>query len=148
MHVNSASEPVPEVHALYTNNAQKVPSRVCAKEGAPLAQRMSLQDAQRVQSYVRELITKSLVPFLERSVQHLGEHISSQRLGLTGRLLGASRKWLLPRGSTGSSTSRLNHDIYPANSIVSQTRRLGDLAIHVRDYRLASTMYDLSLIHI
>jgi trafficking protein particle complex subunit 8 len=142
VHVNSASEPVPEVHALYTNNAQKLPSRVCAKEGAPLAQRMSLQDAQRVQSYVRELITKSLVPFLERSVQHLGEHISSQRLGLTGRLLGASRKWLLPRGSTGSSTSRLNHDIYPANSIVSQTRRLGDLAIHVRDYRLASTMYD------
>lgn len=142
VHVNSASEPVPEVHALYTNHAQRVPPRICAKEGASLAQHISLQDAQRLQSYTRELITKSLVPFLERSVQQLGEHISSQRRGLTGRLLGAGRKWLLPRGSTGSSTSKLDHGIYPATSVVSQTRRLGDLAMHVRDYRLASTMYD------
>lgn len=142
VHINSASEPVPEAHALYTNNTQRVPPRVCAKEGASLAQHISLQDAQRLQSYVREFVTKSLVPFLERSVQQLGEHISSQRRGLTGRLLGAGRKWFLPRGSTGSSTFKFDHDVYPATSIVSQTRRLGDLAMHVRDYRLATTMYD------
>jgi hypothetical protein len=41
---------------------------------------------------VKELVTQSLVPFMERNIQHWNEQVASARRGITGRLFGASRR--------------------------------------------------------
>ena len=164
VHVNSAQEPDPLVHAIYTSKMHASMSRmhaddqrsspmtssaakaaddsttIAASQEAVKGARLSMLDVQRIQAYVREMITKSLVPYLERTVQQLGEHIASQRRGLTGRLLGAGRKWFSSRPSSDQVLS--DHGIYPTTSLPFQTRRLADMAMHIRDYRLAAQMYE------
>ena len=100
VHVNSAQEPDPLVHAIYTSKMHASMSRmhaddqrsspmtssaakaaddsttIAASQEAVKGARLSMLDVQRIQAYVREMITKSLVPYLERTVQQLGEHLS------------------------------------------------------------------------
>lgn len=101
---------------------------------------LSTEDIARLRTFVRELVTKSLVPYLERNEQRLNEQVVSLRRGLANRLLGAGRKLFTARPpSPGYDAER---DEYPPASVTAQTRRLADLAFHVRDYRLAAQMYD------
>ena len=141
--INSANGPDEDAAAFFAaafdvtdpRNAPETPS-------IPRGAALSMDDIQRLRAYVREFIIKSLVPFLESTVHHLGEQVAAQRKGLTGRLLGAGRKFFA--GRTGTSTQGIDatQGIYPANSTTAQTRRLADLAMHVRDYRLAVQMYE------
>lgn len=106
---------------------------------------LNKDDVARIHAFLREFVVRSLVPYMERSVQQLNEQVGSSRRGLTGRLLGAGRKWFGTRApadqapATGYDRERRT---YPATTLAAQTRRLADLAFHVQDYRLAAEMYD------
>lgn len=106
------------------------------------------EDVKRIKGFIRELTAQSIVPFMERYVQHMGEHLANSRKGLTNRLFGASRKLF---GSSSTPSTGLAtaggydpaQEFYPYSSIESQTRRLADFAFTIRDYKLAASMYDL-----
>ena len=93
---------------------------------------VSAEDMGRLRAFVRELVTKSLVPYLERSVQQLNEQVAAARRGLTGRLIGASRRLF---GAAPEDRQTVPLD--------TQMTRLADMAFFIRDYRLAASMYDL-----
>ncbi len=114
------------------------------------------EDVKRIKGFIRELTAQSIVPFMERYVQHMGDHLASSRKGLTNRLFGASRKLFGggisgDKASSGGGSSGLataggydpQHEFYPYSSIEAQTRRLADFAFTIRDYKLAASMYDL-----
>ncbi|WFD41952.1 hypothetical protein MPSI1_000590 [Malassezia psittaci] len=107
---------------------------------------LSSTDRANIELFLREFVVKSLVPFLEKNLQHLNEQTGTARRGLTGRLLGAGRKWFSnkpqPEQVSSSGYDRQRNS-YPAQSLVTQTRRLADLAFHLRDYRLAAEMYEI-----
>lgn len=141
--IHSASDVSEDAMAFFAAARDVTDSRgSSASLSVPLGANLSMDDVQRLRVYVRELITKSLVPFLESTVQHLSEQVAAQRKGLTGRLLGASRKFFTGRSATASSGTHTPQDLYPATSTAAQTRRLADWAMHIRDYRLAMQMYE------
>ncbi|WFD23170.1 hypothetical protein MEQU1_001858 [Malassezia equina] len=141
--INSATGSQNDATAFFTEAQDMTDLRNAQLSSSiPWGAALSMEDVQRLRAYVRELITKSLVPFLESTVQHLGEHVAAQRKGLTGRLLGASRK--LFTGRTGAATPGVDtsQGVYTNASTTAQTRRVADLAMHIRDYRLAVQMYE------
>lgn len=141
--INSAAGSQNDVTAFFAEAQDMTDFRNAQlSSSTPWGAALSMEDVQRLRAYVRELITKSLVPFLESTVQHLGEHVAAQRKGLTGRLLGASRK--LFTGRTGAATPGVDtsQGVYTNTSTTAQTRRVADLAMHIRDYRLAVQMYE------
>ncbi len=127
---------------------------------ANLAAVLDEEDVKRIKGFIRELTAQSIVPFMERYVQHMGEHLANSRRGLTNRLFGASRKLFggvsvggsSDKSGSGSSTPGglatsggydAQNEWYPYTSIEAQTRRLADFAFTIRDYKLAASMYDL-----
>ncbi|KAI8335602.1 ER-golgi trafficking TRAPP I complex 85 kDa subunit-domain-containing protein [Blakeslea trispora] len=117
---------------------------------------MSQDDVDGVQSMMREFVVQSLVPFMERNIQHWNEQVASARRGLTGRLFGASRRLfgtsvrsptpqsiqtILAQGPnvpTGMNTIT----IFPYSAPEAQMRKLADYAFMLRDYKFAHTIYD------
>ncbi|WFD30377.1 hypothetical protein MSPP1_001396 [Malassezia sp. CBS 17886] len=149
--VNSASaartDAAPSIAAAWAApDARNARRGARADDGAtPAGARLSDDDIARLRAYVRELVVKSLVPYLERNVQQLNEHVAALRGGLTGRLLGAGRK-LFHTGRPANAPASgydAQRQAYPSGSPVAETQRLADLAFHTRDYRLAAHMYEL-----
>jgi trafficking protein particle complex subunit 8 len=56
------------------------------------SQIFSEADIVSLKSLVRQMVTQSLIPFMERSIQQWNEQVAAARRGLTGRFLGASRR--------------------------------------------------------
>lgn len=124
------------------------PDSDAALEG--VAKYLDEEDIKRIKNFIRELTAQSIVPFMERYVQHMGEYLANSRKGLTNRLFGASRKFFSSSSATdktaGLATSGgydAQLEFYPYSSIEAQTRRLADFAFTIRDYKLAAAMYDL-----
>lgn len=104
-------------------------------------------DVRRIKAFVRDFAAQSLIPFMERCVSLWNEQLAASRRGLTGRLLGAGRKFFggSSRNTTQSQStaSFATLGYYPHTAIEAQTRRLADFAFMTRDYKLATSMYDL-----
>lgn len=103
-------------------------------------------DVRRIKTFVRDFAAQSLIPFLERCVHLWNEQLAASRKGLTGRLLGAGRKFFASssRSSQGQPpTSFAALGYYPHTTLEQQTRRLADFAFMTRDYKLAAAMYDI-----
>lgn len=117
---------------------------------------MSPEDVDNVKSMVREFVVQSMVPFMERNIQHWNEQVASARRGLTGRLFGASRRLF---GSTNRSATPQSVQtiavqgpnvpigsstltIYPYAAPEAQMRKLADYAFMLHDYKFAHTIYD------
>ncbi|KAL4400804.1 hypothetical protein ACI68E_002124 [Malassezia pachydermatis] len=143
--INSGTQPDASV---VSSLSAALEARGVPYTSSSLGAQLSTEDLQQIQAYVREMITKSLVPFLERSVHQVQEQVAAQRRGLTGRLLGASRKFFAARptsastSTTASTEAEATHGLYVPSSLAAQTRRLADLAVFLRDYRLAGNMYE------
>ncbi|PWY99675.1 hypothetical protein BCV70DRAFT_200600 [Testicularia cyperi] len=136
------------------NPASPVPGRGGSGQTAQIGAFIDAEDVKRIKGFVRELTAQSIVPFMERYVQHMSEHLANSRKGLTNRLFGASKKLFGGVGgaqtkSSGSGTLSISggyntqYDFYVYSSIEAQTRRLADFAFTIRDYRLAASMYDM-----
>ncbi|PHH77908.1 hypothetical protein CDD80_7590 [Ophiocordyceps camponoti-rufipedis] len=108
-------------------------------------------DATALRMFVREMVTQSIVPTMERHISIWNDQVASRRRGITGRLMTFSRKWTgIGVGSRstsgGTGMAKDNYDtsgFYPADSPEAIMRRLADYAFMLRDWKLAYSTYDL-----
>lgn len=111
-------------------------------------------DATSINTFIREMVTQSVVPSMERCVATWNDQVASRRRGLTGRFMTLSKKWSVfgsssPRtsGLGGGSGTGSNYDSmtgsYPPDAPEAIMRKLADYAFMLRDYKLAHGVYDL-----
>ncbi|KAL1917610.1 uncharacterized protein VTP21DRAFT_4003 [Calcarisporiella thermophila] len=168
---NSISSPRASISTLNLTNvldeidetSQALPEEKQAeREFREHGQYISQEDFEGVKAMIREMVVQSIIPFMERNIQHWNDQIASSRRGFTGRLFGASRRlfgsgskspvpfqqsFQSSFGSTPSSPSLSaqdsnNNQIYPHSSPEAQLRKLADFAFMLRDYRLAHSVYE------
>jgi hypothetical protein len=107
-------------------------------------------DATAIRTFVREMVTMSIIPQMERNVSIWNDQVASRRRGITGRFMNLSRKWAFggsSRNSTGgTSNSRDNYNaagFYGSEAPEAIMRKLADYAFMLRDWKLAHSTYDL-----
>jgi trafficking protein particle complex subunit 8 len=114
-------------------------------------------DATALKTFVRELVTQSIVPGMERLCAQWNEQVVSRRKGISGRFMSLTKRWT-PFGGTGRNasspvpglaggTSSSNYDslqgFYRPDAPEALMRKLADYAFMLRDFKLASSTYDL-----
>ncbi|RFU26600.1 hypothetical protein B7463_g9730, partial [Scytalidium lignicola] len=111
-------------------------------------------DITAIKTFIREMVTQSVVPSMERSVALWNDQVASKRRGISGRIMNMSKKWPFGVGRSSSSagygsTSGSNsnydgvHGFYRPDSPEAIMRKLADYAFMLRDYKLAQSIYDL-----
>ncbi|CCF37619.1 TRAPP complex protein TRS85 [Colletotrichum higginsianum] len=108
-------------------------------------------DATAIRTFVREMVTQSIIPTMERHVSLWNDQVASRRRGITGRFMNLSRKWggfgSSSRNSVvGGSSSSSAYDtlgFYRADASEAIMRKLADFAFMLRDWKLAHSTYDL-----
>ncbi len=109
-------------------------------------------DATAIRTFIREMVTQSIVPTMERSVSLWNDQVASKRKGISGKFMtfskrftgfgGGSRTPSLSGGGGGGS----NYDVkgfYGADSPEAIMRKLADYAFMLRDWKLAMQIYDI-----
>ncbi|KAH8808775.1 ER-golgi trafficking TRAPP I complex 85 kDa subunit-domain-containing protein [Xylogone sp. PMI_703] len=110
-------------------------------------------DITAIKTFIREMVTQSVVPSMERCVALWNDQVASKRRGISGRLMTMSKKWPFGSGRSstgagyGASGSNSNYDsfhgFYRPDSPEAIMRKLADYAFMLRDYKLAQSIYDL-----
>ena len=108
-------------------------------------------DAAVIRTFVREMVTQSVIPFMEGRVTTWNDQVASKRRGLGGRFMNLSKRFTgfgSTRGSkTTSSTSNssfvLENGFYEVTSNEAIMHRLADYAFMLRDWKLANSTNDL-----
>jgi hypothetical protein len=107
-------------------------------------------DATAIRTFVREMVTQSVIPTMERNISVWNDQVASRRRGISGRFMSLSKRWAFGssgRSSTsGTSSSSSNYDalgFYRADSPEAIMRRLADFAFMLRDWKLAMSTYEL-----
>ena len=115
-------------------------------------------DAAAIRIFVRELVSQSIVPYMEQRISLWNEQIASRRRGISGRFMSLSKRWGGIGGlgsSRNSSASNLsttssssgNYDSmqghYRWDTPEALLRQLSDFATMLRDYKLAASTYEL-----
>lgn len=112
-------------------------------------------DVTALKSFVRELVAQSVVPHMENRVALWNDQVASRRRGISGRFMSISKKWSgfasssrndSSHGGGGSGASG-NYDslqgIYCYDTPEAILRKLADYAFLLRDYKLATTTYEM-----
>lgn len=111
-------------------------------------------DAAALKSFIRELVTQSIIPFMESRVVTWNDQVASKRRGIGGKLMSLSKRWTVFGSSKGSnsttaggtSSPNSNFDsargFYPPESPEAIMRQLADYAFMLRDFKLAFSTYD------
>lgn len=110
-------------------------------------------DCAAIKSLLREMVTQSIVPFMESRVMTWNDQVASRRRGISGRFMSLSKRWTgfgtaksTTPGAGVSNSSGSNYDyqqgFYPPETPESTMRQLGDYAFMLRDYKLAYGTYD------
>ncbi|CCG82666.1 Putative uncharacterized protein [Taphrina deformans PYCC 5710] len=98
-------------------------------------------------SLVREMVTQSIVPYMERCIHIWNEQVAAPRRGLAGRFFKAGRSlWGSSRSATpvhGNGNYDPTTSSYPPNSPEAQLRKLADFAFMLRDWKTANSVYDM-----
>ncbi|KAG9234057.1 ER-golgi trafficking TRAPP I complex 85 kDa subunit-domain-containing protein [Amylocarpus encephaloides] len=110
-------------------------------------------DMTAIRTFIREMVTQSVIPSMERCVSTWNDQVASRRRGIGGRFISLSKKWTGfgsgTRGSSGSgnSGSSSNYDslqgFYRPDAPEAIMRKLADYAFMLRDWKLAQSTYDL-----
>lgn len=112
-------------------------------------------DEASVKNFVRELVTQSVIPIMERTCATWNDQVASRRRGIGGRFMSMSKKWspfgTSSRTSTSSPGSTVssgsNYDslqgFYRPDAPEAILRKLADYAFMLRDFKLAQSTYDL-----
>lgn len=107
-----------------------------------------------INSFIREMVVQSVIPFMENRVVTWNDQVASRRRGISGRFMSLSKRFA-GFGSTKSSTSspgsnvasgsnfNVQEGFYPPGSPEATMRQLADFAFMLRDWKLAYTTYDL-----
>ncbi|KAI9649858.1 hypothetical protein NHQ30_002440 [Ciborinia camelliae] len=111
-------------------------------------------DTTAIKTFIREMVTQSVVPSMERCVATWNDQVASRRRGISGRFMSLSKtlKWSA-FGSSSRSTSTTaigsgsNYDalqgFYRPDSPEALMRKLADYSFMLRDWKLAQQIYDL-----
>ncbi|KAJ5159642.1 uncharacterized protein N7482_006646 [Penicillium canariense] len=110
-------------------------------------------DVSAIQSFIRELIVQSVIPFMENRVAVWNDQVASRRRGISGRFMTISRRWA---GFGSSSKSGIggpgggnsgNYDteqhFYLPDTPEAILRKMADFAFMLRDWKLASSTYEM-----
>ena len=112
-------------------------------------------DVDAITMFVREMITQSIVPFMEGRVTKWNDQVVSRRRGISGRFMSLSKRWTGFGSSRGSSPSPVGlnntknsnfnytEGYYLPDSSEATMQRLADYAFMLRDWKLSSSVYDL-----
>lgn len=107
-------------------------------------------DATAIRTFIREMVTSSIVPTMERNVSVWNDQVASRRRGLSGRFMSLSKRWAFGGGSRTSSSSGGNGSsnfeslgFYRPDTPEAIMRKLADYAFMLRDWKLAMSTYDL-----
>lgn len=109
-------------------------------------------DATALRAFIREMVTQSIVPSMERCISTWNDQVASRRRGISGRFMNLSKKWTgfgartsSPAGSAAGSTSNYDSStaFYRPDTPEALMRKLADFAFMLRDWKLAQSTYDL-----
>jgi trafficking protein particle complex subunit 8 len=105
-------------------------------------------DITMIKTFVREMVTQSIIPFMEGRITAWNEHVASRRRGISGRFMSLSKRWTgfgANRGSKSSPSTNFNTTLgaYLPDSSEATIHRLADYAFMLNDWKLASSTYDL-----
>jgi hypothetical protein len=108
-------------------------------------------DTTAIKTFIREMVTQSIVPSMERCVVTWNDQVASRRRGISGRFISMSKKWAFGGSSRSSSngptSSNSNYDalqgFYRPDAPEAVMRKLADYAFMLRDWKLAYSTYDL-----
>ncbi|CAK7220887.1 hypothetical protein SBRCBS47491_004340 [Sporothrix bragantina] len=120
----------------------------------PTTQYIFESDATAIRTFVREMVTQSLLPTMERSVSMWNDQVASKRKGLSGRFMNLSKRWAgfgsssnSGSGGRGDGNGSSNYDAvrgyYSAEANEAILRKLADYAFMLRDWKLAMSTYDI-----
>lgn len=106
-------------------------------------------DATAIRTFIREMVTQSIIPTMERHVSVWNDQVASKRKGLAGTFSSLTKRF--PFGSTrsslgGSSGVKEAYDpagFYHAQAPDAILRKLADYAFMLRDWKLANSTYEL-----
>lgn len=98
-------------------------------------------DATVIRTFIREMVTQSIVPTMERNVLQWNDQVASKRKGLSGRFMSLSKRWT----SAGSSSSSnfTSGGYYSADAPEAIMRKLADYSFMLRDWKMAMSTYEL-----
>ncbi|KAL8692713.1 MAG: hypothetical protein Q9218_002302 [Villophora microphyllina] len=110
-------------------------------------------EAAAIRSMIREMLTQSVIPFMESRIVTWNDQVASKRRGIGGRFITLSKRWAgfgSSKGSNGTTANQVpsssNFDIdrgfYSPEAPEAIMRQLADYAFMLRDFRLAYTTYD------
>lgn len=106
-------------------------------------------DATAIKNFLREMVTQSIVPFMESRVTTWNDQVASRRRGISGRFMSISKR-LAGFGSikaTNPGTSGSNFDVqqgyYSSETPEATMRQLADYSFMLRDWKLAHSTYEL-----
>ncbi|KAF4618150.1 hypothetical protein G7Y89_g14956 [Cudoniella acicularis] len=113
-------------------------------------------DMTAIKTFIREMVTQSVIPSMERCVSTWNDQVASRRRGISGRFISLSKKWTgfggssrnsSSNGTGASSASNSNYDaaqgFYKPEAPEAVMRKLADYAFMLRDWKLAQSTYDL-----
>ena len=106
---------------------------------------MPEKDLSAFSEMVREMVLQSIVPHLERCIARWNDQFASYRKGLAGRFLNVSRRFGFNSRSSSPSNGNLDPTTmtYPVSSPEVQMRRMADFAVMIRDWKFASSIYEI-----
>jgi hypothetical protein len=108
-------------------------------------------DASALRSFVREMVTQSLIPSMERASAQWNDQVASRRRGISGRFMSLSKRFTTfgGRSSSGPSLGAVgsNYDSvqghYKPDAPEAVMRRLADYSMMLRDFKLAQGTYEI-----
>ncbi len=110
-------------------------------------------DASNIRAFVREMVTQSIVPSMERASATWNDQVASRRRGISGRFMSLSKRFTTFGGSNRNSSvpslggSSSNYDslqgFYRPDAAEAVMRRLADYSMMLRDYKLAHGTYEI-----
>lgn len=93
--------------SLANNSIDLLTDSISEVSNVKYGQYLTYDNIEGTKNMVREFVVQSLVPFMERNIQHWNEQVASARRGLTGRLFGASRRLFGTNNSRSPSTQSI-----------------------------------------
>lgn len=106
---------------------------------------LSSDDLGAITQMLREMLSQSIIPYMERNIAHWNEQVAASRKGIAGRFrryFGTGSKnpaTSIQQAPTAGSSGGV---IYPHASPEAQMRKLADWAFMLRDYKFALSVYE------
>lgn len=108
-------------------------------------------DANAIRAFVREMVTQSIIPSMERASATWNDQVASRRRGISGRFMSLSKRFTTfgGRSATGPSLGGTgsNYDamqgFYKPDAPEAVMRKLGDYGMMLRDFKLAQGTYEI-----